>query len=169
MLLPFGSAQIIDLARVRAQRAQGGRPRRAAKAPRFVIATSLLIGLILGLGIARLMAENSLAQYRDGTLLARGALARALNEQLGGSAPIGSNIRIGATYRAKLGNYCRSFSTAGSLPVTGLACRLRDQWQLQTLLNGTVTAATLADLNKNITGAPLATATELQLRGRDWK
>jgi hypothetical protein len=164
-----GPAQIIDLARVRAARAQAGRNRRAIRSPRFVIATSLAIGLTLGVLAVGTTSDSALTLNRNGMLLADGGLARALNEQLTGGAPLASSIRISGTYRSRLGNVCRSFSIAGAQPVTGIACRIRAQWQLQTLLNGSAPPATLAELNRNIVGAALASATESQLRAHDWK
>ena len=164
-----GPAQIIDLARVRAARAQVGRHRRVIKSPRFVITTSLAVGLALGMLAMRVGSESALTLDHDGMLRADGGLAHALNEQLTGGAPLTSNIRISGTYRSRAGNVCRSFSIGGTQPVTGIACRLREQWQLQTLLNGSTPPSVLADLNKNIVGAALTTATESQLRAHDWK
>lgn len=164
----YGRAQVIDLASFRAERAQIGKRRRNLKSPRFVLAAGLVVGLICGAAIARLTADSGFTQYRGGVLVARGALARALNEQLGGSTPLGTEIRIGATYRSKIGNYCRSFSTTASQPISGFACRVRDQWQLQTLTNGALTSAALAELGRDL-GSPLAAAIELQVRGHNWK
>jgi hypothetical protein len=167
-----GSAQIIDLARVRAERAHLGRPRRAPPtSPRFVLAASLIIGVTIGAGLARLSASSALTQYRNGELLAQGPLARALNEQITGHASPTARIRIVATYRNRSGNYCRTFSIAGSQSLAGLACRERDQWQLQMLLNnaaGTAPALSL-ELNKNLNGAALTTAAETALRSHDWQ
>jgi hypothetical protein len=164
-----GPAQIIDLARVRATRAQAGRHRRAIRSPRFIVASSLTIGLTLGLLAMRIASDSALTLNHDGMLLADGGLARALNEQLTGDAPLASSIRISGTYRSRLGNVCRSFSLGGAQAVTGVACRIREQWQLQTMLNGSTPPAMLADLNKNIGGGPLTSATESQLRAHDWK
>ena len=164
-----GSAQIIDLARVRAERAQVKRHRRAPKSPRFVLATSLSIGLAAGILLARLGGGDSLTAYRNGALTANGALARALNEQLSGQASPDARIRITASYRSRYGMYCRSFTASGPPGLTGIACHNRDQWQLQTLLNSALGPSPLLELNKNIINAPLSGAVEAQLRAHDWR
>jgi len=167
--MSHGPAQIIDLARVRAARAQAGLHRRTVKSPRFAIATCLAIGLSLGLVGTQIASDSALTLNRDGMLLADGALGRALNQQLTGGAALASKVRISGTYRSRIGSICRTFSIGGAQPVTGIACRVREQWQLQTLLNGASPPSTLAEANRNIVGAALSSATELQLRSHDWK
>ena len=165
-------AQIIDLARVRAERANLVRHRRPFVTPaRYYLAASLIIGVGLGAAVARLSAGNALTEYRDGMLLAHGSLAHALDEQITGHALAGAHIRIGATYRSRNGNYCRSFTVAGAQSLAGLACRERDRWQLQTLLNTPAGAAPtlLLELNKNLNGAALTTAAEISLRSHNWQ
>jgi len=163
------SAQIIDLARVRAERAQVKRHRRALKSPRFVLATGLAIGLAAGILLARLSGADALTAYRNGMLTADGALARALNEQLSGEASSNARIRVVASYRSRYGAYCRSFAVSGPQGLAGIACRNRDQWQLQTLLNNAAGPLPLLELNKNIINAPLTTAVEAQVRAHDWR
>jgi hypothetical protein len=163
-----GSAQIIDLARVRAARAQTPRGRRAVRSPRIVLAIGLTIGVAGGILLMRAQSGQALTQYQHGALLAQGALAQALNQQLVGHTPSGASIRVSSTYRARNGNYCRTFAVAGSQSLGGLACRLGDQWQVQTLLsNGG--PSSLLDLNRGIGGTPLGFAAESQLRAHDWQ
>jgi hypothetical protein len=163
-----GSAQIIDLARVRAERARAGRPRRAPRSSRFAMVAALAVGLAAGGLLAHLNAGGALTQYEGGSLSARGALARALNEQIVGQVPASAKIRILSTYRMKTGNYCRSFTVASAQSLMGLACRSRDQWQLQSLLSGSPAAALPLELSKNAS-AVLSPAMETQLRARDWQ
>lgn len=167
-LIP-GSAQIIDLARVRAERAQVKRHQRALKPPRLMLLACLAIGLTAGIGLARLSTGDALTQYRNGVLTAAGSLARALNQQLSGQAAPGARIRVAGTYRARSGIYCRSFAVSGPQALAGLACRNHEQWQLQTLLNNVVTPSAVLELNKNLSVTPLATAAEAQLRAHDWQ
>jgi hypothetical protein len=162
------SAQIIDLARVRAERAQVKRHRRVLKSPRFVLATGLAIGLAAGMLLARLSGPDALTAYRNGVLTAEGALARALNEQLSGQASPHARIRVIASYRSRYGAYCRSFAVSGPQGLAGIACRNREQWQVQTLLNNAAGPPPLLELNRSIINAPLTAATEAQLRAHDW-
>lgn len=164
-----GSAQIIDLARARAVRAQIRRPRHhGARSPRWVLVLGLLIGLAGGIFLTRLLTGSELTQYRDGSLLASGPLARMLNEQLVGHASDQAPIRVTATYRARGGNYCRLFSIAGTQSLSGLACRNGSRWQVQTLLSG-VNASSPLELNKYISGPALTAVAEAQLRSHDWQ
>lgn len=163
-----GSAQIIDLARVRAERARAGRPRRAPRSSRFAMAAALTVGLAAGALLAHLNAGAALTQYENGRLSARGALARALNEQIVGQVPLRAKIRVLSTYRMKSGNYCRTFTVASAQSLMGLACRSRDQWQLQSLLTGSATPALQFELSKTAS-ATLSPAAEAQLRARDWQ
>lgn len=63
----------------------------------------------------------------DDRLVARGAIAQALEQQLA-SAP-GDGVAVQVSFKARDGRFCRSFSTAAS---AGLACREADgAWALQ--------------------------------------
>lgn len=163
-----GSAQIIDLARVRAARAQAPRTRRTVRSPRVVLMMGLVIGLAAGILLMRAQSGRALTGYQHGVLLAQGALAQALNEQLVGRAPSGASIRITSTYRARNGNYCRTFAVAGSQSLAGLACRAGDQWQVQTLLSN-AGPSSLLELNRSIGGTPLSSTAETALRAHDWQ
>ena len=160
-----GSAQIIDLARVRAERTQPRRPRRIARSPRFVLTISLLSGVVGGLLLAELHHDGGFTENQNGVLLARGALARALNEQIGSTAT-GATIHVTGTYRGRAGDYCRTFSVSGAQSWSGLACHKDAHWQVQGLLS---VAMGSTDFNKVVTGSPLSTATEMQLRSRNWE
>jgi hypothetical protein len=132
---PVGPAQVIDLARVRAQRARrGNNGQRQLKVRRYSIAASLAVGLVGGALIQWLSAPAALTEIRDGSMLAHGALARALNEQLAGSPASAAQVRIGLTFRARSGSYCRTFTINGSRALAGLACRTQQQWQVLTLI-----------------------------------
>jgi len=132
-----GPAQIIDLARVRAQRARRAErrrppiPRRAATA----IAASLLVGLGSGLLIEHLVVGSGPTEYRNGALLASGPLDRALNEQLASAPPPASSaVRIGLSFQARTGGYCRTFTLDEARSMAGLACRQQDRWRIITLI-----------------------------------
>jgi hypothetical protein len=183
---PAGPAQIIDLARVRAQRARRAtNGQRQLKARRYTIAASLAVGLMGGALIQWMSAPGSLTEVRDGSMLARGALARALNEQLTGSAASAAPVRIGMTFRARSGNYCRSFALSGSRSLAGLACRMQEQWQVLNLVgaespgaagNGqnvrtsapTLPPALLQAIDERISGEPLNAAAEIKARNNGW-
>ncbi|HXL98204.1 MAG TPA: hypothetical protein VN925_07485 [Steroidobacteraceae bacterium] len=182
---PSGPAQVIDLARVRAQRARRGNGQRQMKVRRYSIAASLVVGLVVGVLIQRLSAPGALTEFHDGSLLARGALARELNEQLAGSAPSGVQVRIGLTFRARSGSYCRTFALSGSRSLAGMACREQEQWQVLNLVGAEGPGATgngqnlrmaasnlppalLQAVNERISGEPLNAAAEAKARSNGW-
>jgi hypothetical protein len=162
------SAQIIDLARARAGRAPARRPRRPVKSPRRILLASIAIGLAGGVLLARLQDGRALTEYRNGVLLARGSLERALNEQLAGQASDTASIRATATYRTKSGAYCRTFIAPGLQPLTGLACRNGGQWQIASLLSG-ANASPPMEAGGKLGGTALTSAAEAQLRSHDWR
>jgi hypothetical protein len=165
-----GTAQIIDLARVRATRQHIRRQRQPRPlGTRVVIVASLTVGAAIGGLLGWLNASDALTQYRDGRLLARGALARALDEQIAGHAPADADVRIGATYRTHEGSYCRTFTVTATPTLIGLACRVHSRWQVQTVLANGSAAAVLLELNRNLSGAPVAAAAEPELRAHDWR
>src|SRR5437879_218338 len=62
-------------------------------------------------------------------LAARGALAQALNERLSGE-PAADGVRIGLSFVAQQGHYCRSF-VLQSPSTAGLACHADGGWRLE--------------------------------------
>jgi hypothetical protein len=182
---PSGPAQVIDLARVRADRARRGSGQRQVKTRRYTIAACLVVGLMAGVLIQHLAAPGALTEFHDGSLLARGALAHALNEQLASTGSSGAQVRIGVTFRARSGNYCRTFALSGNRALAGLACRDQDQWQLLHLIaaegpgaggNGqnmrmassSLPPALLQAVNERISGEPLNAAAEAKARNNGW-
>src|SRR5579862_558563 len=178
-----GSAQVIDLARVRAERKKRTERNRSRLSQRVTVAASLAVGLLLGLLIERLLPEAALTQYRDGALYAHGALADALDEQLGSTALLGSSVRVGLTYKAKDGHYCRTFSVREIHAISGLACHEQQHWRVWTLeggearTNGTHVARGASVLppglaqavNERTSGAPLNAQAELNAQRGGWR
>jgi hypothetical protein len=182
-----GPAQIIDLARARAARARRPEKRRLPIPRRTVmtVAASVLVGLGAGTFIENMISGNSLTEYRNGSLLARGSLNRALNEQLASATPVAGAVRIGLTFRARSGGYCRTFAIDNGRALAGLACREQQQWRVLTLL-GTESAssagspqsyrmassamppALLQAVNEHISGEPLDASAEAKARHNDW-
>lgn len=97
------------------------------------VAVALVLGAVLGAGA--LMASDdtvTLAQVGgvDGALVASGALDTALSKQLAHLSQDGP-VRMGLSFVAKDGNYCRSFQLDRA---AGLACRNAKRWQLAVLV-----------------------------------
>lgn len=92
------------------------------------MAASLMLGIFLSW---RLFAPADPAVMVAGkdSLLARGELAKALESQLASEQRGEEAVLIGLTFKAKDGNYCRSF-TLRTTRTAGLACRSGADWQV---------------------------------------
>lgn len=189
------SAQIIDLARVRAERKRRNERRRLLQPHRIAIAASVLGGLLLGALAQRLWSNgpgadgSAVTAYRDGALVARGALADTLSNQLTDAAAPGSRFHVGMTFRAKSGDYCRTFSASDNPSLAGLACHQQQQWRILTLVGSQPAtpglsypnaAATrrvawnlspllLQTVRDHISGEPLDPQAEAKARGANWR
>jgi Predicted transmembrane transcriptional regulator (anti-sigma factor) len=97
------------------------------------IAASLLIGVLAGRALLPQQdrASEMIVAELDGRVIAGGALAQALSEQL--SSQDGATVDIGLSFRAKSGEYCRTFGTRGADPVAGFACREAEVWRIEML------------------------------------
>ena len=94
------------------------------------LAAMLVVGVLAGgLGSQGLGSGAQLAVFDadSGTVKAEGKLAQALSAQLASAAPANAHVKLGVSFVAKDGNYCRSFM----LPkMAGLACRSGDAWHI---------------------------------------
>lgn len=180
------AAEPIDLTRVREQRAAAQRVPRAVRDWRWpewgAIAASLLIGVLAG----RLVGGDSAAPFANGpngALVARGPLAGALSAQLASSVAADAPVRVGISFVARSGSYCRSFVMTRPSGLAGLACREGGQWQVQLVTpagqdeaaGGYRTAgaalppALLRAIDERIAGTPLDAAAEAGAARRGWQ
>ncbi len=108
-------------------------PRRRWSWPEYgSIAASLLIGILAGRALLHSPSESRLVAIgSDGRVIAGGALAQALSEQL--SSQDGTQIDIGLTFRSRSGEYCRTFGARVPSPVVGFACRDAETWRVDML------------------------------------
>lgn len=137
------------------------------------IAASLVFGLFVGVSV--MGNDAPLIDAGETGLVARGALASALDTQLA-SEQAGA-VRIGLSFRAQDGRYCRTFDLT-EVATAGLACRDVDAW------NVTMTAAgagggevrmagasreILAAVDAMIAGEPLDANGEVAARDANWR
>lgn len=115
---------------------------RAAKAARWfqpsamqwgAMAASLVVGLIIGGTVLNRDAGSGYVRDDGGALVASGELADALQTQLASTQGANPEVRIGTSFAAKDGGYCRTFESAS---LDGIACGAGKDWQLKQTLSG---------------------------------
>jgi hypothetical protein len=173
--------------RIDALAAAGARP----LAPRWrwpqwgAMAASLAVGVLSGvLGWRNLHGADADAPVatRDGALVAQGQLADVLSRQLASTSANanadGKGPRVGLSFRARDGHYCRSFQLGAS---AGLACREGGQWRIPVLAEGereggayrqagnALPPAVLDAIDGRIAGGTLDAAAERAASGRGWE
>jgi hypothetical protein len=175
---PAGS--VVDLA--------GARNAVAVKASRGMrwqpaaMAASLLLGLALGYLGWR--GSNTLVTVSaSGELVAGAGLADALSSQLSADHPPGTVATTGLSFRAKTGDYCRTFALTATHANSGLACREGGSWKIKVLAQSAETpanssgfrpaasadsAAVRAAVEESIDGEPLDQAGEIAARQGNW-
>jgi hypothetical protein len=164
-------SNVVDLAETRARR-----PARSWFVNAAAIAATLVIGILVGRGIAD--GDAGPVGTRDGVTVAQGALAEALDTQLASAQPADAATRIGISFRNGDGRYCRTFQGTG---IDGVACRDAQGWQIRNMASGTAAAVTqyrqassadpalLAAAQAMIAGTPLDAASEKAARDRGWR
>lgn len=123
-LLQKQEADVIDFASARA--ARDDRKHLPGWANWGAIAASLAVGIMAG-QLALPGRSGGIVESRQGTLVAQGELAKALDVQLASAQDDEAKVRMGVSFRDQAGRYCRSFET-GTL--AGIGCRGADGWQL---------------------------------------
>ena len=136
------------------------------------MAASLVVGLMIG-GTA-LNRDAGYVQDNDGQIVASGDLADALDTQL--AATQGSNpaVRIGMSFAAKDGGYCRTFESAA---LDGIACTVGSDWKLRQTRSGNgaseyrqASAGALAEAAvAMMAGEPLDAAGERAAKEKGWR
>jgi hypothetical protein len=145
------------------------------------MAASVLVGVALGYlgwhGSDTWVTTNS-----SGELVAGAGLAGALSNQLSEDRSAGLAAITGLSFRAKTGDFCRTFSLTGAHASSGLACREGDGWKIKVLAQSPaapnssnfrpaasdVAPAVRAVVEESIDGEPLDQAGEIAARKRGW-
>ena len=115
---------------------------------------------------------------------AGGALADTLSQRLASEQSASDPIRLGVSFVAKSGEYCRTFiSQHGDVALAGMACRQGATWRIDALQsvsivpavsNGYRQAATslpplvLRAAEDSMAGDPLDAVGEAAARDQDW-
>jgi hypothetical protein len=161
-------------------------PKRGTQAPDapwrarewMAMAASLVLGVLVSW---RFLAsdDSGLMESGKGALVARGALANALERQLASDQSRDAPVQIGLTFKSHDGGYCRSFLLRES-GTAGLACRAGADWRVEVTTASEVPAggvqqasspppAVLTAIEKRIAGEPLDAGGEENARLGGWK
>lgn len=172
---PDAAANVASLDAARARRAA---PPRFGLPAWIGMAAALALGL--GLGVLLDRGDTGLGRGADGQLVARGELARVLDEGL--AAETAGNVAIGLSFRDEQGRWCRSFVRGGEAPLAGLACRAAGgEWQLPVLGEASVAGgdlrqaaaalppSVLAEVDARLQGEPLDAEAERAARDDGWR
>jgi hypothetical protein len=146
------------------------------------IAASLVLGVLIAPLLWHQPSEGALG-IRDGKVLASGALAHALSEQLASNQVTNAPVHIGVSFLSRNGDYCRTFMLREKSTIAGLACREGGSWRLQTLAAAdratsgsgeyqpaasSLPPAIERSVDALIVGEPLDAKGEAAARGKDW-
>ena len=147
------------------------------------MAASLIVGVIAG-RLALVRWGTGPISMRGGQVLASGALADALSHQLAADQSAAAPVRIGVSFRAKSGEYCRTFTLRQTTTLGGLACRAADGWQVRVLAGtespgggpgpyrqaaSSMPPAVITAVGDLMTGEPLDARAEAAARGQNWQ
>jgi hypothetical protein len=176
------TGNVVDLARARRAAAAVDAPGRRRSWQPAAMAASVLVGVAVGYlgwhGSKSWVKTNS-----SGELIAGAGLAEALSNQLSEDRSPGLVAITGLSFRAKTGDYCRTFSLTGAHANSGLACREGDGWKIKVLAqspNATSNSSTFrpaasadapavrAAVEESIDGEPLDRAGEVAARQGGW-
>jgi hypothetical protein len=128
--------KVIQLDSVRAARKQTVEFKRRWSWPEWgAMAATLVVGVMAGvLGLKGVQSETTLAQAdAGGTLRAHGKLETALTTQLASAGAPEDGVKIGVSFVAREGQYCRTFDMGSA---AGLACRAGAGWSIPVLVEG---------------------------------
>ena len=175
-------AKVVRLDAVRAARREALARRRWSWPEWGAIAATLVAGVLAGVfGLKGVQGERELASVtsKDGVLLAQGKLALALSQQLASAQATDAPVRIGVSFVARDGGYCRSFTLGAA---AGLACRAGSDWKIPVMSESAgaaggayrqagadLPAAVLDAIDRRIAGQALDASAEQAAVQQGWK
>jgi anti-sigma factor RsiW len=146
------------------------------------MAASLVIGILAGQVFIRFSDSTTMVASRGGALVAKGALSRALSDQLVADQTARIPVQIGVSFRSRGGDYCRTFALHDSSGLAGMACHQGDGWRVQVLARGesvtngayrqagsAVPKAVWQAVEETISGDPLDAQGEAEAKGKGWQ
>lgn len=177
-LQPATGAKVLSFEAARNARARTQAPAPRRTWPKWAaLAATVVVGVLAGSVWFHGGKDDAFVSAdAGGRLTARGELAGALSRQLASEATPGSAVRIGVSFAARDGGYCRSFSAGAK---AGLACRDGAAWRIPVLTDappatgdyrqaGSAPGAVLEAIDERMAGDTLDAAAEKAARDRGW-
>ena len=116
------------------RRAARQRPLRNVWLSGLALAAGIVLGIALAPALLQLASERPDIVASGADVAADGALADALSRRLASEQSASDPIRLGVSFLAKNGEYCRTFiSHRGGGSMAGLACRHGAAWRIDAL------------------------------------
>ena len=159
------------------------KPQRRWSWPEWsAIAASLVMGILGSQIFVHFSDSTTMLASRGGTVVAEGALSRALSTQLAAAQTAKTPVQLGVSFRSRAGAYCRTFSLRDSSELAGMACRQGEDWRVQVLARGesvtngayrqagsAMPKAVWQAVEENIAGDPLDAQGEAEAKGKGWR
>jgi len=158
---------------------------RSAWLSGLALAAGVVLGVALGPMLPNLVRERPNIVSIGADVAVGGVLADALSRRLASEQSSSDPIRLGVSFQAKSGEYCRTFiSRRGDGALAGMACRQGAEWRIDALQyvaivpgdsNGYRQAATslppmiLQAAEVAMTGDPLDAHGEKEARDHHWR
>jgi len=175
-------AEVLDLAAARARKAApppSGKPKADWRAWAAIAACLVAAVLVFRGPFPAVGSKGALIEASGETLTARGALATALDRQLASRPDADAAIRVGLSFKATDGAWCRTFQARQG--TAGVACKEANRWRVRMATSGAEASAgefrqassdspaVLAFVDQTITGEPLDAEGEAAALERGWK
>jgi hypothetical protein len=174
------SAEVVDLSALRAARA----PKPPAPGlPRWAMAAACFVCGVMVAGAFYAQAPG-LLKTQGRALIAQGRLAQALDQDLASAPAPGGLVKVGLSFRAHDGGYCRTFAATSGQPLAGVACREGKGWNVRVAVfsaprkigqttyqtaGSALPAAIQSEVDNLIDGAPLDAKGEAAAKAAGWR
>jgi len=142
--------RVIDLASFARRR-----PPRTVWLSGLALAAGIVLGIALGPALVKLAREQPDVIANGANVAAGGALADALSRRLASEQSASNPIRLGVSFVANSGEYCRTFvSQHGDDALAGMACRQGAEWRIDALQSVPIAAGDSAGYRQAATSLP---------------
>ena len=151
----------------------------AVRSRRFVLQTAMpaAAALACGLIVGVVLSPQGSFRIDRGAMVAQGTLSTALDAQLASAQQAGQGARVGISFKAKDGRYCRTFTVNA---LAGVACHNPQGWAVAALaatpqqedttyrMAGAMPDVVRDKVETMIAGEPLDAAGEMRAREQNW-